>query len=395
MNYGITPQGFIRKPYSVILQELQDQARLGDYFGPDIDLSDASPVGIRIKLDAWAIDRQWALAEEVYYSLWINTAEGVSLDRVVNLGFVSRDPAQYAIVVLEFEGLEGSVIPIGSQAETAQNIVFETIEEKTIDASGIVHIYAQCTQSGTTGNVPAASITSIKTPIPGVDSVINPAAASGGRPRESDPELRSSYEDLPASTGSSIDAIWGIVSGLPGVTNVIASENTGNTEDANGLPPRSIQVVVNGGIDTDIANAIFTKKSAGIETFGSTLVVVIDSQGFSHNIRFTRPTAASVYVTYEVAANSEWSADSIAIMKRKAITYIGGIDDQSVEYNGVGIGGRIAAWKLIAIQSDIGGINNLTVKLGRAPDPTDSENLTFLISELPRAAMANIVVNVI
>nr|HPO44228.1 baseplate J/gp47 family protein [Spirochaetota bacterium] len=353
------------------------------------------PIGIRIKLDAWAIDRQWALAEEVYYSLWINTAEGVSLDRVTRLGFVSRDPAQHAIVVLEFEGLEGSVIPIGSQAETVQNIVFETIEEKIIDASGIVHIYAQCTQSGTTGNVPAASITSIKTPISGVDSVINPAAASGGRPRESDPELRSSYEDMPASTGSSIDAIRGIVAGLPGVINTIANENTGNTEDANGLPPRSIEVVVIGGIDTDIANAIFTKKSAGIETFGSTLVVVTDSQGLSHNIRFSRPTAASVYVTYEVAANSEWSADSIAIMKRKAIAYIGGVDDQSVEYNGVGIGGRIAAWKLIAIQSDVGGINNLTVKLGRAPDPTDSENLTFLIREFPRAAMANIVVNVI
>ncbi len=394
MNYGITPQGFIRKPYSVILQELQDQARLGDYFGPDIDLSDASPVGIRIKLDAWAIDRQWALAEEVYYSLWINTAEGVSLDRVARLGFVSRDPAQHAIVLLEYAGIAGSTIPLGSQAETSQNIVFETIEEKTIGESGIVQVYAQCTQAGTEGNVPAGVITSIKTPITGVDSVTNPLGASGGRPRETDAEVRANYEDLPASTGSSIDAIRGAVSGIAGVMNVIALENTTNVEDANGIPPRSIEVIVNGGLDEAIAQMIFSKKSSGVETYGTSLVVVTDSQGLPHDIRFSRPAPIDVYIIYEITSNSDWISDNIVSMKRNAVAYVGGVDDLLIQHPGLGNGGTVLAWKLAAIQSGISGIENISVKLGRAPEPAESDNLEFLARELPRATMANIVVAV-
>ncbi|MBN2157931.1 MAG: baseplate J/gp47 family protein [Spirochaetes bacterium] len=395
MIYGITEQGFIRKPYSVILQELQGQARLGDYFGSDADLSDASPLGIDIKLEAWAIDRQWALAEEVYYSLWISTSEGVSLDRAVKFGFVSRDPSQYAIVILRFEGEEGSAIAIGKQAETAQNIVFETIEEKTIDSSLFADVYAQCMQVGTIGNVPANSINSIKTPIPGVTSVNNTAAASGGRPQESDQEVRSKYEDLPASTGSSIDAIRAAVAAVPGITNVLALENTDNVDDENGIPPRAFEVIVNGGLDEDIADAIFLKKSAGIESYGTETVVITDVQGFFHDVHFSRAILVDVYVIFEIETNDNWSSANITTMKRNAVSYVGGIDDQSAEHAGVGCGGTVFAWKLIAIQSLITGIEDISVKLGKSPNPTESENLTFLARELPRIEMTNIVVNII
>jgi uncharacterized phage protein gp47/JayE len=394
MSYGITPQGFVRKPYSVILKELQDQARLGEYFGPDIDLSDASPVGIEIKLKAWALDRQWALAESVYYSLWIDTAEGVSLDRVAGLGLVERNPARHSLVELEFSGDPAALVPIGSQAETAQNIVFETIEEGVLDGEGTVTVWARCTQTGTIGNVPHDSITSIKEPIPNVDAVNNPNDASGGRPIESDPDLRAAYEDLPVSTGSSVDAVFRALMAIAGVTNARVIENKSNIEDENGLPPRSICAVVSGGLDADIAEAIFPKVSAGIETYGAEAIEILDEQEFTHEIHFARPTSASVYVIYNIVTNSEWSDDNITEMKRNAVKYIGGIDDQSVEYSGIGSGSSLIAWKLNAVQAGIAGIDEIEVLFGRTANPTGNDKIDFLIQELPRTAMANITVNV-
>lgn len=394
MSYGITEQGFVRKPYSVILQELQDQARLGEFWGPDVDLSDASPVGIEIKLKAWALDRQWALAESVYYSLWVDTAEGVSLDRVVGLGLVSRNPARHALVRLQYTGDPGTLIQIGSQAETAQHVLFETIEEGVLDTNGTVMVWARCTQSGTIGNVPHDSITSIKEPILNVDAVNNPADASGGRPIESDPDLRTTYEELPMSTGSSVDAIFRAISAITGVTNVRVIENKGSIEDQNGIPPRSIHAVVNGGLDADIAEAIFLKTPAGIETFGSVSVEITDSQGMAQVVNFSRPAAVNVYVTYNIVTNSNWSDDSAIMMKRNAVKYIGGIDDQSIEYSGIGSGSSLIAWKLNAVQAAVNGIDEITVLFGRTQNPTGNQKLEFLLQELPRISMGNITVNI-
>jgi uncharacterized phage protein gp47/JayE len=395
MSYGITEQGFVRKPYSVILQELQDQARLGEFFGPDVDLSDASPVGLSIKLKAWTIDRQWALAEEVYYSLWLETAEGVSLDRVTGLGLVSRNPARHSLVKLEYSGEPGTLVPASSQAETAQNVVFETIEEGVLDENGTVTVWARCTRSGTIGNVPHDSVTSIKEPILDVDAVNNPADASGGRPIVSDPDLRDTYESLPLSTGSSVDAVFRAVSSVVGVTNVRVIENKGNITDQNGIPPRSISAVINGGLDADIAEAIFLKTSAGIETSGAVSVEITDSQGMAQVVRFSRPVSVNVYLIYNIVTNSNWSDESITVMKRNAVKYIGGIDDQSIEYSGIGSRSTLIAWKLNAVQAAVIGIDEITVLFGRSPNPSGSGKLEFLIQELPRISMANIAVNIL
>ena len=53
MTYGITEQGFVRKPYTVILSEAQGKARV--LFGSDIDLSETSPDGMWVMLMSWAI----------------------------------------------------------------------------------------------------------------------------------------------------------------------------------------------------------------------------------------------------------------------------------------------------------------------------------------------------
>lgn len=381
MNYGITPQGFIRKPFNVILQELVQTAQSGEYFGNEIDLSPESPLGALVHLIAWAIDRQWQLAEDVYYSMWLSTAEGVHLDRVCKLGFVSRRPATYATVVLRFYGEPGAEVPAKTQAETAQNIVFETISDAVITNVGYVDVLARCTVPGTIGIVQSGMINSIKTPLPGVDSVINPQASWGGKDIESDYELVERYQQLPAATGSSVQSIISALQSTVGVISATVFENTGNVTDSNGLPPKSVECIVQGGADQDVARTIFTKKAAGIATHGSEEIQIVDDKGIDRLIKFSRPQNINVYVRYEIQTNQEWSDDNIIIIKRNAIKYIGGVDDNYTEYGGVGISNTVYIWKLIAVQQEIVGVNSISVKIGKTYPPSQSNNLTFLPRE--------------
>lgn len=383
MTYGITPQGFVRKPYDVIEREIQDQARSGEYFGSDIDLSDESPLGAEIKLKAWAIDRQWQLAEGVYYSTRRSTAEGVDLDRVVKLGFITRQAASYALVSLQFSGDIGSPIPAGTQAETAKNIVYKTLTDAVISESGTVVVTAQCISKGIIGNVPNGMINSIKTPLPGVNEVTNTSLLSPGQEIESDFDVDERYDNLPAATGSSVPALYSALLNVAGVISAMVFENTGNDIDSNGLPPKSIEAVVQGGVDIQIAETIFSKKAGGIDMHGSQEVLIIDNQGIQRTIKFSRPENIDVFVEYQITTNSDWDDENIPVMKRNAIKYIGGVDDLFVEYGGVGISKSVFAWKLIAAQSEISGIESISVLIGKVSPPVITDKLDFLPREKP------------
>lgn len=392
MSYGITEQGFIVKPYSEILSDMQEKAR--ELLGDDIDLSEYSPDGLRLALMAWAVSQQWDLAEDVYYAMWLSTAEGASLDRVVKLGFASRQPSAYATVPLEFAGEAGSEVPVGTQAETAQAVVFETLAAGVIGEGGTVLITALCTVAGVDGIVAEGMINSIKTPLNGVDSVTNPSASTGGRPIEEDPELRTRYSQMPFSTGSSTEAIYAALSNLAGVISVMVFENTSNATDENEIPPKCIEAVVHGGDDDEIAAALFDKKAGGIDLYGSTEVMLVDSQGIERTIRFSRPENVDVYVIYDIVTSAEWDEDNSTLVKRRAIEYIGGVDDLLNEYEGVGISKTVFAWKLRAVQLGISGISDITVKIGITPGPTASNNLPFLPRQRARTDSAKITVNV-
>lgn len=66
-----------------------------------------------------------------------------------------------------------------------------------------------------------------------------------------------------------------------------------------GRPPKSFEAVVQGGTDEAVAEKIWETKPAGIETFGNTDFTIIDSQGNSQVIYFSRPS--SIYIWVQVA----------------------------------------------------------------------------------------------
>jgi len=63
-------------------------------------------------------------------------------------------------------------------------------------------------------------------------------------------------------------------------------------------------MVVEGGDDVQIADAIYDRKPPGTETFGSTNISIVDLEGNPLNIGFTRPTDVDINIIVNIYASA-------------------------------------------------------------------------------------------
>ena len=152
------------------------------------------------------------------------------------------------------------------------------------------------------------TLTTIITNYAGWESVNNLVSANVGRKAETDTALRQRWNSsLYTRSVAMTDSIASALLTLNGVTSATVYENETDSTDADGRPPHSIEAVVGGGDADAIGLAIWQKKSAGIDTYGSQSVSVTDSQGFAHNINFNRPLPIEVWLNISVTEYPEES----------------------------------------------------------------------------------------
>ena len=93
------------------------------------------------------------------------------------------------------------------------------------------------------------------------------------------------------------------------VESVTTSVSTMTASITGGRPPKSFEAVVEGGTDDAVANQIWETKPAGIETFGNVNggngIAIIDSQGNTQVIFFSRPSEVTIWLTIALTLNSE------------------------------------------------------------------------------------------
>lgn len=127
MTFGLTPKGFYRKRLPDLKAE-NENALIAE-FG-EINLQPQSVFGQLVGVFAKTLADIWENMEDVYYSQYPNTAEGVPLDFLVALNGISRLQKARTIAVCALEGNESTLVPKGSlirQPET--NEVFFNEED--------------------------------------------------------------------------------------------------------------------------------------------------------------------------------------------------------------------------------------------------------------------------
>jgi len=144
-------------------------------------------------------------------------------------------------------------------------------------------------------------LNTIVTLVDGWQAVTNLQAGSVGREQETDAQLRARYQNgvfrLGAGTLPSIGP--NLLNDVSGIADIRVFANNTDTVDADGRVPHSIHVVVDGGVDEDIAMAIYTYKGGGIDTNGDVVKVLSTDEG-QQTIKFDRPTKIYVWVQAQI-----------------------------------------------------------------------------------------------
>lgn len=364
----LTAKGFKRKRLDEIIADMETVAK--ELWGVNVNLSDRSNLGKFIRLVARERAKDFEDMEDVYNSAFYDTAVDNSLDKVAKRIGLTRIQENRATGTYRFVVDPGISIPQGIIVGTEGGVEFITTESGT-ESGGIIEVGIRAVNAGVSGNVPADTITVIKTPVPGILSGTNPEATEGGRNRETDEEFRFRYERSLAIGGSATAAsVEAALLQLTDVKDAIVDQNE-EDKTVNGLPPNCIAPYVYGGTEQEIAETIFRTKAGGIRSYGSVVVNVTDSRGKVHSIGFSRPTEVSVWVRITLTRTADYPTNGDDLVRTAVVQYIGGTDVDGTIYDGLGQGDDVIRYKISSAVGNVPGIDDLVVETSLTGNGTD------------------------
>lgn len=361
-EWGLTDRGFKRPDYEEILSSYENKAV--EYFGKNVNLTVRSPLGMFIRIFAWMTDHLWQLTEDTYNNGYVDTATGTSLFNCGKLIGISQLPAQKAIGEVTFTGQPNTIIPVGYLLTTPSNVRFTVTQRGIIPAVGTITLPVQAQDAGLEGNVAAGLINEAVNPMSGISRIGNANPTQNGRERETTEEFRDRYEQstsLPG--GSNADAIRSEILKVESVGAAVVFENDTDEEDDNGLPPHSIEAIVYGGTNADVALAIHSRKSAGIQSYGRESYNVTDASGNLRKICFSRPESKSVYIKITDLVADGISDDIKTQIKDAIIRYIGGSDSTGAAVQGLTIGEDVLYNRIPAVINAVSGVVNYKLQI--------------------------------
>lgn len=266
---------------------VREEAIVATNTSPEVRLKNADE--FEITRDAFnRVSIKVASAEVGVYSVTINGSQ---------YSFSSPDEVEEDIIT----GL-AKAITDDEYTITAENNTL-TIKDKTISRSNVLILSDNLTTSSVTviatflteeyGKItlPYGIVTKMVNNVTGFTAVTNLLEPTYGRKQESDIELRQSYIAKSAlRSNTMIESIVGeLLNNIENVESASGYENDTDYVDSRGLPPHSIEIIVEGGDNSEIAQAILRRKAGGIQTYGSIEVGVPGVYGDTIPVRFNRP----------------------------------------------------------------------------------------------------------
>lgn len=319
-------------------------------------VSPATPDGLKAATDAEIFANLDEAALAAHSSKDPRRAVGSDLDMLCALNWIERRQAARSSAMVTVSGTSGTEIPAGKRLKnTETGTEWITKSDSVIGDSGTASVYVESTSHGMVYAAPG-SISEIVDPVYGWESAHNELAATLGRPRETDAELRARRNSaLAMASTNQLGSLHSAISSLDGVKNVSVLENYKNSVDLKtGLPPHSFSCIVDGGDDTEIAQAIYSKKSVGSAMHAvNTLVetpAISDETGNLHNMVFSRPVYVPVSVAVEIKKSDSLPADIEDQIKTSIMDYAAGgvaeLSGEGFDRSGFGIGVSVPVGRL-------------------------------------------------
>ena len=347
-------------------------------FGESIDVDAKSPQGQFIDNLALSMSQSDDVVISVAGAVNIFRAFQSQLEGLAALLGIPKNTATSTIVSVDLGGTPGITISSGSRARSDEGDLYALDEDAQLDGFGVATATMSAVETGPI-ELLAGQLTSVVDVVPGWETVNNPADGATGRNIESDSAYRQRYfTELFRNALSVLDAMISVVSEQDNVIEVIGYENDTDapiTVQNVSIDSHSIAMVVEGGLDQDIADAIRLKKTGGTGTTGTTTVTDLPNT----DINFFRPTFIDIEVTITTTAGPTFPADGIQQLKERTLNYINGgtaIDSGAgfFELDGMKISEDLQKTRLFTpINSVVGHVvTDLTLEDKASPGDVDS-----------------------
>lgn len=307
MSLTFSTDGLAIQTYQEIFDELAAGYR--SIYGADINLDPDSPDGQRVGIEAKArLDLQ-VFAQSLYNQLDPDFSTGESLNKLIKLSGLSRQPASRSQVDITVTTDRDLTLPSGyAISDDLDQVWITTASNALTTGANTVTFVAQDFGSVSAG---IGTITTLVDIILGVVSVTNAAAATEGNDEETDPELRARRNNsLETPASSTVGGMYSAIGNLAGVTDLQVYENTTDATDADGIPAHSLWCVVEGGVVADIVETIVKNKTGGTGLLGTVsdtydeVLTRPDGTEYTlvHTAVFDRPTEVPLYINLDVTA---------------------------------------------------------------------------------------------
>lgn len=220
-----------------------------------------------------------------------------------NLFRVTRKQGIPSSALITIQGVAGTEIPEDFLISDNQ-YNYKISKSVIIPNTGTIDVLFYCTEINEFIANPN-TITQIVTIVNGVERVNNTNMAAPAILKETDGELfqRCVYFGSTARNAS-FRSILANVAEVSGVNRIAGAENVTNGPlEVSGvtLTPHSICLVVDGGENEDIANAMFNSRATGCDMVGDTEVtILLDNQKYTY--KFYRPTAVPLKAQVKVSS---------------------------------------------------------------------------------------------
>jgi uncharacterized phage protein gp47/JayE len=281
-------------------------AKAKEIFGADIYLGPDSQDYQMYSIIARAAAASLQAAVDSYNARDPDTAFDDVLDGLVTINGIQRKPSTYSTVSVTLTGIPYTLIT-GGVIQSISGEKWNLPNEVVLDGNGTALVTATAQEKGAITALPN-TLTGILTPTYGWYSVTNLSEAYVGQAAETTPALKARRKIAVATPSQTpLEGLSAAILNILGVTDHAVYENDTKETDERGLPGNSITVVVAGGSNEDIANAIAKEKNMGVLSYGNVTLPVRNEYGSLLDISFFRPELVDVYIQVNIVPRNGYT----------------------------------------------------------------------------------------
>lgn len=306
MANEINANGIETEDLQTIIDKLTIEFK--NIYGQDINLEQSTPDGQLINIFAQAKIDTLNLAVQLYNLFNSETVIGRAQDNLYKLVGLYRKSSQFSFVqvnvtttqAVNLEGLDDDIENINGVGYTVSDTNgnnFILTNSAAITGAGTYLLEFRAQNVGAVQVLPN-TIKNMVSVIRGVSGVNNPGVQYlTGNDAETDAEFRIRFnKSRSISSKGFSDSLLAALLNINLVADAQVYQNRTNQTDGDGTPGHTVWVIVEGGTNEDIAQAIYANVTDGAGMRGETRVVIKKSNGLLETINFDRASSEPLYI---------------------------------------------------------------------------------------------------